>query len=113
MIQNLNKKTIFTYFYFFILLITLFLNYLQMKLIVYRPEQVSYTTIEVELIKKSGKGLGISVIARKEGKGVYISEIVSINVSFMCFISLIFTGKHVFCTIFSSYVNIFSFKFTY
>lgn len=51
-----------------------------MKLIVYRPEQVSYTTVEVDLIKKSGKGLGISVIARKDGKGVYISEIVSTNV---------------------------------
>lgn len=48
-----------------------------MKLTVYRPEQVSYTTVDVDLMKKSGKGLGISVIARKDGKGVYISEIVS------------------------------------
>lgn len=51
---------------------------MQMKLIIYRPEQINYTTVDVDLIKKSGKGLGISVIARKDGKGVYISEIVSI-----------------------------------
>lgn len=50
-----------------------------MKLNVYRPEHVSFTSIEVDLIKKSGKGLGISVIARKDGRGVYISEIVSIR----------------------------------
>lgn len=48
-----------------------------MKLVVFRPEQQNFTIIEVDLIKKSGKGLGLSVIALKSGKGVYIFEIVS------------------------------------
>lgn len=50
---------------------------LQMKLTVYRPERIDFVVIETEIIKKPGKGLGLSVIARKDGKGVYISEIVS------------------------------------
>lgn len=49
-----------------------------MKLTVYRPEKVDFQPIEAELIKKPGKGFGLSVIAKKDGKGVYISEIVSI-----------------------------------
>lgn len=53
-----------------------------MKLLVFRPEQINYTIVEVDLLKKAGKGLGISVMARKDGKGVYISEIVSIPCSF-------------------------------
>lgn len=49
-----------------------------MKLVVFRPEQIEFSTVEVELVKKSGKGLGLSVIARKSGKGVYVVDIVSI-----------------------------------
>ncbi|KAG5875316.1 hypothetical protein JTB14_016903 [Gonioctena quinquepunctata] len=49
----------------------------KMKMIVYRPNSIEYTTIEVELVKKPGKGLGLSVLAKKSGKGVYIADIVS------------------------------------
>lgn len=49
-----------------------------MKVTVYRPNTIEYTTIETDLVKKPGKGLGISVVARKSGKGVYIADIVSI-----------------------------------
>lgn len=50
-----------------------------MKLIVYRPEKLDFQTIETELVKKPGKGLGLSVMAKKDKKGVYVSEIVSEN----------------------------------
>nr|CAH7758330.1 unnamed protein product [Callosobruchus chinensis] len=49
----------------------------KMKLIVHRPATQEYTPLEVELMKKPGKGLGISVVARKNGKGVYIADIIS------------------------------------
>nr|XP_022912936.1 multiple PDZ domain protein-like isoform X1 [Onthophagus taurus] len=49
----------------------------KMKLTIYRPEKLDYQTIETDLVKKPGKGLGLSVIARKDKKGVYISEILS------------------------------------
>lgn len=54
--------------------------YFQMKMSIYRPNNIEYSTIEVDLIKKVGKGLGLSVVARKSGKGVYIADIVSENV---------------------------------
>lgn len=49
-----------------------------MKLTIYRPNTVEYSTLDVDLIKKPGKGLGLSIVARKTGKGVYISDIVCI-----------------------------------
>ncbi|XP_074036607.1 multiple PDZ domain protein isoform X3 [Leptinotarsa decemlineata] len=49
----------------------------KMKMIVYRPNTIEYTPVEVDLIKKPGKGLGLSVLARKSGKGVYIADIVN------------------------------------
>ncbi|KRT81283.1 PDZ domain-containing protein [Oryctes borbonicus] len=49
----------------------------KMKLSVYRPEKIDFQVVETEIIKKPGKGLGVSVIARKDGKGVYISEILT------------------------------------
>lgn len=58
-----------------------YLNYFfifQMKMTVYRPNTIDYTTVEADLVKKPGKGLGLSVVARKSGKGVYIADIVSI-----------------------------------
>lgn len=51
--------------------------FFQMKMSIYRPNNIEYSTIEVDLIKKPGKGLGLSVVARKSGKGVYIADIVS------------------------------------
>lgn len=65
-----------------------------MKLIVYRPDQVGFSTIEVDLIKKSGKGLGISVITRKSGNGVYIFDVVSRKLK-MCFCFLEYIGNSV------------------
>lgn len=50
-----------------------------MKITVYRPNNIEYSTIEVDLVKKPGKGLGLSLVARKSGKGVYIADIVSTN----------------------------------
>lgn len=53
-------------------------------MIVYRDEAVEkgddiFETIDVELTKKSGKGLGLSLVARKDGKGVYIADLVSLD----------------------------------
>ncbi|XP_044265647.1 inaD-like protein isoform X2 [Tribolium madens] len=49
----------------------------KMKLVVYRPERLDFTKLDVELTKKPGKGMGLSVIARKSGKGVYIGDIIN------------------------------------
>lgn len=46
---------------------------LQMSLL--DPAQI-YNILCIELVKKSGKGLGISIVGRKNEPGVYISEIV-------------------------------------
>jgi len=35
-----------------------------------------YDLMEVELVKKSGKGLGLSIVGRKNGPGVFISDVV-------------------------------------
>ena len=35
-----------------------------------------YQDIEVELTKKPGKGLGLSVVGRRDGNGVFISDMV-------------------------------------
>lgn len=48
----------------------------KMKITVFRPASLEYTPIEVELAKKPGKGLGLSVVGRKSGKGVYIADII-------------------------------------
>lgn len=49
----------------------------RVKLTIYRPETIAYDTIEVELTKKSGKGVGLGIMARKTEPGVYVSDIVS------------------------------------
>lgn len=35
---------------------------------------------DVELAKKTGKGLGLSIVGKKSGSGVFISDIVSKNI---------------------------------
>ena len=35
-----------------------------------------YQDLEVELTKKPGKGLGLSVVGRRDGNGVFISDMV-------------------------------------
>lgn len=47
----------------------------------YRDDAVAkeddmYDLIDVELVKKSGKGLGLSIVGRKNGSGVFISDVV-------------------------------------
>ncbi|XP_017774513.1 PREDICTED: uncharacterized protein LOC108561189 isoform X2 [Nicrophorus vespilloides] len=49
----------------------------KMKLLIYRPEKLEFQTIDTELVKKPGKGLGLSVAVRKTGKGVYVKEILN------------------------------------
>lgn len=59
----------------------------QITMVVYRDESVANGTvgkednlldvIDVELTKKQGKGLGLSIVGRKNGNGVFISDIVS------------------------------------
>jgi len=34
-------------------------------------------TFDVELTKKPGKGLGLSIVGKKSGSGIFISDIVS------------------------------------
>lgn len=48
----------------------------KMKIIVFRPEKIEYQTVETEFVKKPGKGLGLSIVAFKSGKGVYVAEVV-------------------------------------
>lgn len=51
----------------------------RIKMVVYRDEVVEddmYDLLEIELTKKSGKGLGLSIVSRKNGSGVFISDVV-------------------------------------
>ncbi|CAG9812997.1 unnamed protein product [Phaedon cochleariae] len=49
----------------------------KMKMVVHRPSTIDFSTVEVDLIKKPGKGLGLSILARKSGLGVYVADIIS------------------------------------
>ena len=59
-----------------------FLNSVQVVLHIERKEETApeniYQDISVTLIKKSGKGLGLSVVGRRDGPGVFISALVCI-----------------------------------
>ncbi|XP_035710408.1 multiple PDZ domain protein isoform X3 [Folsomia candida] len=53
----------------------------KVRMVVYRDESATreddmYDLIDVELVKKSGKGLGLSIVGRKNGSGVFISDVV-------------------------------------
>ena len=39
--------------------------------------------IEVELVKKTGKGLGLSVVGRRDGTGVFVSDMVGFRSSYL------------------------------
>ena len=39
-----------------------------------------YEIIDVDLTKKSGKGLGLSIVGKKNGPGIFVSDVVSINI---------------------------------
>lgn len=38
-------------------------------------------SFDVELMKKPGKGLGLSIVGRKSGSGIFISDIVSVGIT--------------------------------
>ncbi|PIO76824.1 PDZ/DHR/GLGF domain protein [Teladorsagia circumcincta] len=64
---------------------TLLLELKKVRLLIYRdvnlqlslldPTQI-YNMFEVELVKKPGRGLGLSIVGRKNEPGVYVSEVV-------------------------------------
>ena len=51
----------------------------KVKIIIDRKNDTTnlYQDLEVELNKKPGKGLGLSVVGRRDGNGVFISDMVS------------------------------------
>lgn len=55
---------------------------LNIQLSVLDPTQI-YNIMEVELVKKAGRGFGLSIVGRKDEPGVYISEIVKGGVAEM------------------------------
>lgn len=62
---------------------------LQVKMVVFRDEACTkeedlFDVMEVELVKKPGKGLGLSIVGRKNGNGVFISDVVTNFVFFYC-----------------------------
>jgi multiple PDZ domain protein len=42
-------------------------------------EEDMFNVMDVELTKKPGKGLGLSIVGRKNGNGVFISDVVSVS----------------------------------
>ncbi|XP_048487407.1 uncharacterized protein LOC105381073 isoform X2 [Plutella xylostella] len=48
----------------------------KIKMTVYRPDPLVYTDVEVEIPRKPGKGLGLGLMARTPGPGVYISDLI-------------------------------------
>ena len=55
-----------------------------MKIII-DPNQESadlYQDMDVDLIKKPGKGLGLSVVGRRDGNGVFISDMVIFRLNY-------------------------------
>lgn len=53
----------------------------RIKMVVFRDDGAAkeddmYEILDVELVKKSGKGLGLSIVSRKNGSGVFISDVV-------------------------------------
>ncbi|KAL1512843.1 hypothetical protein ABEB36_002361 [Hypothenemus hampei] len=48
----------------------------KMKITIFRPTNLEYTPLEVDLVKKPGKGLGLSITGRKSRKGVYVADII-------------------------------------
>ncbi|XP_026465681.1 inactivation-no-after-potential D protein-like [Ctenocephalides felis] len=48
----------------------------KMRMVVFRSQPLETTTIDVQLVKKPGKGLGICLKSRKGSPGVYVSDII-------------------------------------
>ena len=47
----------------------------RVRLMIHREDDEIYETLEVELHKKKDRGLGLSIVGKKSGPGVYISEV--------------------------------------
>ena len=67
----------------------------RVKLIIHREDDEIYETLEVELLKKKDRGLGLSIVGKKSGPGVFISEVVKgkIQIKTDMVISLVFFRK--------------------
>ena len=48
----------------------------RVRLMIHREDDEIYETLEVELHKKKDRGLGLSIVGKRSGPGVYISEVV-------------------------------------
>jgi len=48
----------------------------RVRLVIHREDDEIYETLEVELNKKKDRGLGLSIVGKKSGPGVFISEVV-------------------------------------
>ena len=48
----------------------------KVRLVIHREDDEIYETLDVELHKKRERGLGLSIVGKKSGPGVYISEVV-------------------------------------
>ena len=48
-----------------------------------------YDVIRVELSKKANKGLGLSIVGRRNNKGVFVSEVVRTNLFFIHFVLIL------------------------
>lgn len=44
---------------------------------IHRPDPIQYDNVEVELVKKPGKGLGLALMAMNPGPGIYISDLLA------------------------------------
>ena len=49
--------------------------YSRVRLVIHREDDEIYETLEVELLKKKERGLGLSIVGKKSGPGVFISEV--------------------------------------
>ena len=47
----------------------------RVRLVIHREDDEIYETLEVELLKKKDRGLGLSIVGKKSGPGVFISEV--------------------------------------
>lgn len=47
-----------------------------MRLVIHREDDEIYEQMDVELVKKRDRGLGLSIVGKKSGPGVFISEVV-------------------------------------
>lgn len=48
----------------------------RVRLVIHREDDEIYEQMDVELVKKRDRGLGLSIVGKKSGPGVFISEVV-------------------------------------